>query len=83
MVAAHRGHQHPVGEWNYQEVTVRGSTIQVELNGTVILDADLETVSEFMGGKPHPGKDRTSDYFGFAGHDDPAMFRNISIKPCP
>jgi hypothetical protein len=80
MVAAHRGYLRPVGEWNFQEVTVRGSKIKVELNGTVIVDADVRKVTEFMGGKPHPGKDRTSGYFGFAGHDDPVAFRKVSIK---
>ena len=80
MVAAQRGYQHPIGEWNYEEVTVRGSTIKVELNGTVILDADLSKVTEFMAGHPHPGKDRTRGHFGFAGHNDPVMFRNIAIK---
>lgn len=80
MVAAHRGYQRPIGEWNYQEVTVIGSTIRVELNGTVILDCDLSKVTEFMGNSPHPGKDRASGYFGFAGHSDPVMFRKIAIK---
>jgi hypothetical protein len=80
MVAAQRGYQHPIGEWNYQEVTVNGSKIKVELNGTVILDADLSKVTEFLDGKAHPGKDRTSGHFGFAGHNDPVMFRNIAIK---
>jgi len=47
----------------------------------VILDADLSKVTEFAGNKKHPGKDRTSGHFGFAGHNDPVMFRNISIKP--
>jgi hypothetical protein len=42
---------------NYEEVTVTGSTIKVELNGTVILDADLSKVTEFMGGNQHPRKD--------------------------
>jgi len=80
MVAAHRGYQRPIGEWNYQEVTVTGSKIKVELNGNIILDADLSKVTEFMGGKPHPGKDRTSGFFGLAGHSDPVMFRNLAIK---
>lgn len=80
MASARRGYQRPVGEWNYQEVTVVGSTIKVELNGTPILDADLSKVTEFMGGKKHPGKDRTSGHFGFAGHNDPVEFRNIEIK---
>ena len=82
LVAAARGYQRPIGEWNYQEVTVKGSTIKVELNGTVILDTDLSKVdmSNVMAKSPHPGKDRTSGYFGFAGHNDPVAFRNILIK---
>lgn len=80
MVAAQRGYQHPIGEWNYEEVTVKGPTMRVELNGTVILDCDLSKVTEFMHNTPHPGKDRTRGSFGFAGHNDPVMFRNISIK---
>jgi hypothetical protein len=80
MVPAHRGYQRPVGEWNYQEVTIKGPTIRVELNGTRILDCDLSQVKEFMAKSPHPGKDRTSGHFGFAGHNDPVAFRNIQIK---
>jgi hypothetical protein len=81
MVAAARGYQRPIGEWNYEEVTIKGSTIKVELNGTVILDTDLSKVTEYMANSKHPGKDRASGHFGFAGHNDPVMFRNISIKP--
>jgi hypothetical protein len=33
-----------------------------------------------MEGRPHPGKDRTSGHFGFAGHNDPVAYRNIRIK---
>jgi hypothetical protein len=80
MVAAHRGYLRPAGEWNFQEVTVKGSTIKVELNGTVILDADLSEVAEFMGNRPHPGKDRVAGHFGFAGHSDPVRYRNVRIK---
>lgn len=83
MVAAARGYQRPIGQWNYQEVTVKGPTIRVELNGTVILDCDLSKVKEAMHGKPHPGKDRASGSFGFAGHSDPVKFRNISIRRLP
>ena len=80
MIAAHRGYLRPTGEWNFQEVTVKGSTLKVELNGSVILDGDLAKVTEFMANSPHPGKDRTSGHFGFAGHSDPVQFRNVSIK---
>ena len=80
MVAAHRGYLRPAGEWNFEEVTVTGSKIKVELNGTVITDTDLSKVTEFMANHPHPGKDRTSGHFGFAGHNDPVCFRNIKIQ---
>ena len=65
---------------NFQEVTVKGSKITVELNGAVILDTDLSKVNEFMAKSPHPGKDRSSGFFGFAGHGDAVEFRNVSIK---
>ena len=81
MAAAHRGYLRPVGQWNYQEVTVKGSTIKVELNGTPILDTDLSKITEYMANSPHPGKERTSGYFGFAGHGDAVEFRNIFVKP--
>ncbi len=83
MVPAHRGYLRPVGDWNYQQVTVQGSTIVVELNGTVILNADVSQVTEFMGDRPHPGKDLTKGHFGFAGHRDPVMFRNIAVRRLP
>jgi hypothetical protein len=78
--AAARGYQRPTGEWNFQEVTVRGSTVRVELNGTVILDSDLARVTEYLDGKAHLGKERRTGAFGFAGHNDPVAFRNIRIK---
>jgi hypothetical protein len=80
IVAAHRGYLRPVGEWNFYDVAVKGSTIKVELNGTVIVDTDVSTVTKYMGDRPHPGKDRKSGHFGFAGHNDPVAFRNIQIK---
>ena len=80
MVAAKRGFLRPTGEWNQQVVTVKGSTILVELNGNVILDCDLSKVTKFMADSPHPGKDRTSGHFGFAGHGDAVMFRNVWVE---
>ena len=81
MAPAARGYQRPVGEWNFQEVTVDGSRIKVELNGTLILNADLANVEKPMYdiGK-FKGRLRKSGYFGFAGHGDAVSFRNISIR---
>ena len=82
MAPATRGYLHPTGDWNFQEVTVRGSTIKVELNGSVILDTDLSKIDPdtYMAGSAHPGKDLTKGHFGFAGHSDPVEFRNVRIK---
>lgn len=80
MIPAQRGYLRPTGEWNFMEVTVVGPKIRVELNGTRILDGDVSTVTEFMGGKPHPGKDLKRGHFGFCGHNDPVAFRNVQIK---
>ena len=83
MVPATRGFLRDAGEWNFQEVTVNGSSIRVELNGNRILDTNLNEVSEYMANSPHPGKDRTTGYFGFAGHGDAVEFRNIAIRRLP
>ena len=37
VVAAARGYQRAIGQMNFEEITVRGSNIRVELNGTIIL----------------------------------------------
>ncbi len=80
MFAAARGYQRPIGEWNYQVCTIKGSTIQVELNGTKILDCDLALAKDIMANSPHPGKDRTTGHFAFLGHGDGVMFQNVKIK---
>ena len=80
MVAAHRGYLRPNGEWNYQQVTVEGPKVKVELNGFTILNADLSQVTEYLDDAPHPGKDLTSGHFGFAGHSDPVEFRHVTLK---
>jgi hypothetical protein len=80
VVPVHRGYLRPQGEWNFEHVIIKGSTIKVELNGSVVINADVAKVHQFMADHPHPGLLRTKGSFGFAGHDDPVQFRNIRIK---
>lgn len=80
MVPAAQGYLHPAGQWNYQVVTVKGSTIKVELNGSVILDTNLAKITDEGVRKQHPGMMKTEGHFGFAGHNDAVQFRNIEIK---
>lgn len=79
VVPSQRGYQRPVGEWNFEEVTVKGSRYTVVLNGTTIVDADIAGLPSHL--KQHVGKDRTEGHFGFCGHNDPVEFRAIAIKP--
>ena len=81
MAPAARGFQRAVGEWNVQEVTVKGTTIRVELNGTLILNTDLAKVENPMYDlAKFKGRLRKSGFFGFAGHGDAVSFRDVSIK---
>ncbi|MFM8175613.1 MAG: DUF1080 domain-containing protein [Pirellulaceae bacterium] len=80
MVAPKRGYLHPAGQWNHQRVTVVGSWIQVELNGTVIAEGDLSQITEFKDGTQHPGKDRRDGFLGFCGHQDPVEFRQVRVR---
>ena len=77
-VASQRGYQRPVGQWNHQVVTVKGSHVEVVLNGTTIVDADLAGMTSNLKGQT--GLHRDSGHFGFCGHNDPVEFRNIRIK---
>ncbi len=82
IIPAKRGFLKPVGEWNYQEVVVKGSKVKVTLNGTVIMEGDLAEASKngTADHREHPGLSRTSGYIGFLGHGDTLRFRNIRIK---
>ncbi len=81
QAAAHRGYLRPVGEWNYQEVTVVGTTIKVELNGTVILNTDLAKIKKFMyPEKKFKGRLKKEGHFGFAGHGSAVQFRQVYLK---
>jgi len=46
-----------VGEWNSEEIFIRGSRIRVTVNGTVIVDGDLDEASRngTMDHQKHPG----------------------------
>lgn len=78
-VPAIRGYLREPGVWNYQEVRVVGSRVRVELNGTVILDADQSKVKEFMKGE-FTNDIPESGHLGFAGHGKGVAFRNLSLK---
>lgn len=80
VVAAKRGHLKPVGEWNVQEVTCDGRHVKVVLNGTTIVDANLDEVGKPIDGNDHPGLANTQGHIGFLGHGSEVAFRKLRVK---
>ncbi len=81
LKAAKKGHLKAVGEWNKETITVNGNQVTVELNGTVINEANLDELQ-----KKHPkhtGVKRRSGHICFCGHGDPVQFRGMKIKELP
>lgn len=85
LIPAQRGYLREVGVWNDHEITCVGRQITVRLNGTTIVDGDLDAalLHGAMDGKDHPGARRTSGRVGFLGHNDPVAFRHIRIREIP
>lgn len=79
-VGAKHGYLRPVGQWNYEEIEVRGQNLKVTLNGTKILDVDMDKLDRSKIEHPPKGLDRRRGYLGFAGHNDPVQFRSFKIK---
>ena len=79
MAPAMQGYLKPVGEWNQQEVIVKGSEVSVFLNSKMILNTDLSKTKDFMGNKKYPGRLLKEGHFGFAGHGDSVAFKNVRI----
>jgi hypothetical protein len=82
IVPAKRGFLRPTGEWNSEEVEVRGDHVKVTLNGTVIVDADLKkaTAKGTLDKQIHPGLKRHQGHIGFLGHGSVVKFRHIRIR---
>jgi HEAT repeat protein len=82
VIPAKRDYLAPVGEWNYQEVYVKGTRIKITLNGTVIVDGDIAGPRDngTMDHRDHPGLKNKTGHIGFLGHGSVLKFRNIRIK---
>jgi hypothetical protein len=85
VVPAKRGLLKPAGQWNSEEICAKGRRVKITLNGTVIVDADLDEAvakngGKTMDGQDHPGLKREKGHIGFLGHGDELEFRNIRVK---
>jgi HEAT repeat protein len=82
VVPAKRGVLRPAGEWNSEEVIVEGRRVKVAVNGTIVVDADVDRAAAegTMDGREHPGLARASGHIGFLGHGSVVEFRRIRVK---
>ncbi len=84
----------PVGEWNTEEIYMKGDYIRVTLNGVVITEGNIREACQGHnvdpdGGnknpytvdkKNHPGLFNKTGYIGFLGHGSELWYRNVRIK---
>jgi len=82
MVPAKQGHLKPVGEWNSEEIILKGKDIKVILNGETIVDANLDEATKggTLDKREHPGLARDKGFICFCGHGAEVWFRNLRLK---
>lgn len=81
LAAARQGALKPPGEWNQQRVTVMGPSVKVELNGQIILRANLDDLA--TKNPRHEGVKRRAGHIAWLGHGDRVAFRKILIGELP
>jgi hypothetical protein len=69
----------PAGEWNSYRIVAKGRRITVELNGTTVVDANLDDYKDHV--KDHPGLLHEKGHLGLQSHDGRVEFRNLYVKP--
>ncbi len=82
IIPAKRGALKKPGEWNSQEITLKGRDVKVVLNGKTIVEGNLDKAStpKTIDGRDHPGLKREKGHIGFLGHGSRIEFRNLRVK---
>ena len=79
-VGAKQGYLRPAGEWNFEEIILQDQKLTVTLNGTCILDVNLDTLDRSKMDHVPGGLDRRKGSIGLAGHNDPVEFRSFKVQ---
>jgi hypothetical protein len=69
----------PAGKWNSLRIVAKGRRVRVEVNGTKVVDANLDDYKE-KHAKEHPGILRSKGHLGLQSHDGRVEFRNLFVK---
>jgi hypothetical protein len=78
VAAAAPGHLKAAGQWNTMEIRAEGPHVVITLNGTMIVDDQLDKHPELE--KEHPGLKRASGRIGLQTHNGRVEFRNVQLK---
>lgn len=65
---------------HYQEIELVGQHLKVTLNGTKILDVNMDEIDTTRIRRVPKGLTSRRGHVGFVGHNDPVAFRNFRIK---
>ncbi|MBI3837896.1 MAG: DUF1080 domain-containing protein [Planctomycetia bacterium] len=68
-------------EWQKMHIVCNGRKVQVTLNDTLIVAANLDDHKDQQG--PHPGIKRNVGYIGLQNHGTRLDFRNIHLRVLP
>jgi hypothetical protein len=82
VVPAKRGHLKSPGEWNQEEIVCDGRHLKVTLNGTVIVECDMDKVQP-IDHQQHPGLKYEKGRIGLHAHGNygaEVFFRKLRIK---
>src|SRR5262249_48096925 len=69
------------GEWQTMKIVANGRKVQVSLNGTPIVDANLDEHPDKLA--EHPGIKRNSGFVGLQNHGTRLDFRNVRLRELP
>lgn len=93
VVPARRIVHKPLGEWSYEEITVKGDHITVTVNGETIVDANVREACQGHNVAPdgsdrnpytvdhrnHPGMFNPKGHISFCGHGQGLQFKNVRV----
>ncbi len=84
VVAPTHNMSKPTGEWNQLEITCDGPKVIVILNGTKVIDINLDEFTKPIGKFKTPYAELPrKGYIGLQDHGFPLWFRNIRLKKLP
>jgi hypothetical protein len=78
VIAASKSTVKAAGEWNTMKIVAKGRKITIDVNGTEIVNTDLDEHKDKE--KKHPGLTRDKGHLGLQSHGTRVEYKNILVK---